>query len=300
MNIQVQQPLISEDVGHRVVIPSRRPGFVVRWPIRPSVLLPSIVLLVLALWAIEPAWFAPYRPTAMDQNAILQAPSLAHLLGSDHLGRDILSLVIYGSGQSLMVGIGAVSISLLIGGPIGAITGYAGGVLDMAVMRLIDIWLSVPSLLLILLIATALPPNLGNIILIIGLVTAPHFARVMRSQVLAVKSRPFVEASRAIGGSHLSIFLRHILPHTLSQMLVLCTLGVGTAMLTGAMLSFIGVGAIQDRPDWGFLLNQGRSYLTVAWWFATFPGLAITAVVISLNLLGDALRQRLDPRSRIG
>jgi peptide/nickel transport system permease protein len=264
----------------------------------PFMIAASLIAAVALLWALAPAWFAPFAPTDMDPRAILQAPSRVHLLGSDHMGRDVLSLIIYGAHQSIMVGVGSAVISLSLGGIVGLFAGYFGGAADMVIMRLIDVWLSVPATLLLIIIATALRPSLGNVILTIGLVSAPHFARVMRSQVVSIKSRPFVEASRSIGGSHLSIVLRHILPHTLSQVLVTLTLSIAVGMLMGAMMSFLGLGVVQDRPDWGFLLNQGRSYLTTAWWFATFPGLAITVLVIALNILGEALRRRLDPRGK--
>jgi peptide/nickel transport system permease protein len=168
----------------------------------------------------------------------------------------------------------------------------------MALMRLIDIWLSVPDILLAIIIAAALGASLTNTILAVGVVSVPRYARVMRAQVIALKARPFIDASRAIGGSHVKILVGHILPHTLSPMLVMVTLGVGNAVLMGASLSFIGLGVIDDRPDWGFLLGQGRGYLTVAWWFSTFAGVAITALVLSVNILGDALRRRFDPWSR--
>jgi peptide/nickel transport system permease protein len=264
-----------------------------------AVALPAVVLTVLVAWALAPGWFAPFAPTDMDQRAILQGPSAAHVMGTDNFGRDILSLVIYGARQSLLVGVGAVAIGMAFGCGLGLVTGYVGGLVDMAVMRLIEVWMSVPSILLIMMIATAVRPSLTNVILTIGLVSSPHHARVMRSQVMAVKGRPFVEASRSIGGSHLSILIRHVLPHTLSQALVMATLGIGGAMLTGASLSFIGLGVVDDCPDWGYLLSQSRSYLTVAWWFGAFPGMAVTLVVISTNMLGEALRRRLDPRTRL-
>jgi len=298
MNVQIQRPFVPAGAAVEAPRRPRRLKRAVRRWIAPELILPGLIVSVLLLWALAPSWFAPFSPTDMDQNAILQAPSGTHLLGADHLGRDVLSMIIYGARQSLLVGVGAVAISLLIGGMVGFISGYAGGLVDMVLMRLIDIWMSVPNILLVIIIATALRPSLRNVILTVGLVLAPHFARVLRSQVIAVRNRPFVEASRSIGASHIRLLLRHILPHTLSQMLVMVTLSVGVAMLMGAMLSFIGLGVINDRPDWGFLLSQGRSYLTVAWWFATFPGLAITLVVISINLLGEALRRRLDPQAQ--
>jgi len=299
MNVQVQRPFVPVVEAPEGVARPRRLKRPVPRRIPFDVILPSLMVAVLLLWALVPSWFAPFVPTDMDQTAILQAPSARHLLGADHLGRDVFSLIVYGARQSLLVAAGAVVISLLIGGIFGLIGGYAGGVVDLALMRLIDIWMSVPNVLLVIILATALRPNLHNVILTIGLVLSPHFARVLRAQVIAVRHRPFVEASRSIGASHLRLLFRHILPHTLPQVLVMVTLYVGGAMLLGTLLSFIGLGVVNDRPDWGYLLSQGRSYLTVAWWFATFPGLAITLAVISTNLLGEALRRRLDPRAQL-
>ena len=190
----------------------------------------------------------------------------------------------------------AVLVGGFLGGLIGLLSGYAGRAVDMIVTRLLDVWMSVPDILLAIILAAALGPSLTNTIITVGLVTVPRYARVMRAQVLATRGRPFVEASRAIGSPHCLILIGHILPHTTSQALVRATLVGGSSILIGSSLSFIGLGVIDDCPDWGFLLSQGRNYLTVAWWFATFPGLAITALVVSVNLLGDALRNRLDPR----
>jgi peptide/nickel transport system permease protein len=266
--------------------------------VRTPIAIPAAIVAVMILCAVMPQWLAPFEPTDMDSVAVLQAPGLAHWLGTDHFGRDILSLLIYGARQSLLMGACAVGIGGLIGGAVGLLAGYAGRAVDMVLMRLMDIWMSVPDILLAIVIAAALGAGFTNTIIAVGLVTTPRYARVMRSQVIAIKSRPFIEASHAIGSSHASILLFHILPHTLSPMLVMATLGVASSILIGSSLSFIGLGVIDDFPDWGFLLSQGRSYLAIAWWFATFPGLAITALVISVNLLGDALRNRFDPLQR--
>jgi peptide/nickel transport system permease protein len=273
--------------------PSRRPLPAL---LRPRILLPLLVVAAILACGIAPEWIAPYAPTDMDSYAILQPPSAEHWLGTDHFGRDVLSLVIHGARQSLLMGACAVLVGGLLGGLLGLVSGYAGGAVDGVLMRLLDVWMSVPDILLAIILAAALGPSLTNTIIAVGLVTLPRYARVMRAQVLAVKARPFIEASRAIGSPHRLILLGHVLPHTLSQMLVMATLGIGFSILLGSGLSFIGLGVIDDEPDWGFLLSQGRNYLTVAWWFATFPGLAITALVVSVNLLGDALRNRLDPR----
>ena len=164
-------------------------------------------------------------------------------------------------------------------------------------MRFIDIWMAVPNILLAIALSTVLGPSLVNTIFAISITSIPRYARVLRGQALAVRNRPFIEASRAAGASHFSILRRHILPHCSVQILVLATLGVGSSILIGSGLSFLGLGVNDERPDWGFLLTQGRSYLTVAWWTVTFPGLAITSLVVSVNLLGDALRRHFDPRS---
>jgi peptide/nickel transport system permease protein len=301
MNAETHQQFLARDISlarpvalpfdpRRLLVPLRQSD--------PALVLSGLVVVVLAAWALAPAWIAPFSPTDMDHGAILQAPSAAHRLGTDHLGRDILSLLIYGARQSLFIGLTATAIGTLLGGLLGLIAGYAGRTVDMALMRLLDIWMSVPDVLLVIILATALTPSTTNMILTIGIVLVPRYARVMRSQVIAIKGQPYVEASRAIGASHAHLLIRHILPQTLSPMLVMVTLGIAGAVLMVAMLSFIGLGVIDDIPDWGYLLSQGRSYLTVAWWFGTFPGLAITALVISVNLLGEALRHRLDPRSQ--
>lgn len=281
------------------VTPSR-PGF---WPrhrlpnFAPTVVLPAFILVVALACSLAPAAIAPFAATDMDTDAILNAPSLQHLLGTDHFGRDILSLLIYGARQTLLMGGCTVVLGLAIGGSIGLLAGYAGGFVDMALMRLIDLWVAIPPMLLAIILAIALGPSLTNLIIAVGLVMVPRFARIMRARVLMVSRQTFVEASRSIGSSHLLIVLQHILPHTAGPMLVMITLGVAEVIIFGAALSFIGLGVIDDRPDWGFLLNQGKNYVAMAWWFATFPGLAISAVVISVNMLGEALRGRLDPRS---
>jgi len=256
------------------------------------------IVLVLVLWGVAPAWFTSHAPTDIDFDAVLQRPSASHPFGTDHFGRDVYTLVVYGARQSLLVGVGVVTIGVSIGGTIGLIIGYFGRGIDVLVMRLLEIWLSIPDILLIILIATALEPGLTNLIVTMGIVSIPRYVRLMRSQSLAIKNRPFVMAARATGASHLAILYQRILPHAFSLLLVVVTLSLGTAMLTGAALSFIGLGVIEDRPDWGALLSEGRNYVTSGWWSTTFPGLAVTLVVVALNVLGEALRIRLDPHSQ--
>ncbi|MCM3175104.1 MULTISPECIES: ABC transporter permease [unclassified Paenibacillus] len=246
--------------------------------------------------AIVPGWIAPYSPTEMLTDAILQAPSWAHLFGTDYFGRDIFSVVVYGSRDSLLIGFASVLVGGLAGSALGIISGYIGGIVDSIIMRAVDILMAVPGVLLALSVAAALGPGLLNIALAVAVASIPGYARVMRGQVMSVKGLPFITATRSLGGSNTRIFWRHVLPHSLSPLLVMATLGVGTSILTGSGLSFLGLGVLKEIPDWGALLSQGRGYLTVAWWICTFPGLAITLFVLAVNLIGDDIRDRLDPK----
>ncbi|OZB95526.1 D-ala-D-ala transporter subunit [Paenibacillus sp. XY044] len=254
------------------------------------------VLAFLVAAAIVPQWIAPYSPTDMKTDQLLHSPSLSHWLGTDQFGRDVWTLIIFGSRQSLLMGIVSVLIGGLIGMLIGLIAGYCGGIVDSVFMRLNDILMTIPGILLAIAISVALGPSFFNVIIAISVAAIPGKARVIRSTVLSIRSRPFIDAARAVGTSHLEIMFRHILPNCLSPLLVMMTIGVGSSILVGTGLSFLGLGVVQEIPDWGYLLSQGRSYMTVAWWVATFPGLAITLLVIVVNLIGDHLRDRMDPK----
>jgi peptide/nickel transport system permease protein len=262
----------------------------------PTLLSGLTVVLVIAA-AIAPQLMAPFAPTDMDSAATLSAPGGAHILGTDQFGRDVLSLVIYGARQSALMAICAMLLSCTLGVTIGLLAGYAGGVWDMVLMRIVDVWLAIPNILLAIAICTALNPSLETTIIAVSITTVPRYARVLRAQALAIRVRPFILAARASGASHFAILRRHVLPHCLATILVLATLGVGTSVLLGSSLSFLGLGINDERPDWGYLLTQGRGYLTVAWWSVTYPGLALTLLVVSVNLLGDALRRWLVPNS---
>ncbi|OAX46682.1 ABC transporter permease [Paenibacillus sp. AD87] len=255
-----------------------------------------LVVVFTVTCAIVPGWIAPYDPTQMMTDAILQAPSAAHLFGTDYFGRDIFSVVVHGSRDSLLIGFASVLVGGIVGSALGIIAGYAGGVLDTITMRAVDILMAVPGVLLALSVAAALGPGLLNIALAVAVSSIPGYARVMRGQVISVKGLPFITATRSLGGSNARIFWKHVLPHSLSPLLVMATLGVGTSILTGSGLSFLGLGVLKEIPDWGALLSQGRGYLTVAWWICTFPGLAITMFVLAVNLIGDDIRDRLDPK----
>ncbi|MEC0226108.1 ABC transporter permease [Paenibacillus alba] len=254
------------------------------------------VLAFLVLCAIAPSWIAPYSPTDMMTDQLLKAPSFAHPLGTDQFGRDVWTLVIYGSQQSLIMGVVSVLIGGFIGTLFGLLAGYWGGIVDSIFMRFNDILMTIPGILLAIAISVALGPSFFNVILAISVATIPGKARVVRSTVISIRNRPFIDAARAVGTSHLEIMVRHILPNCFSPLLVMMTIGVGSSILVGTGLSFLGLGVVKEIPDWGYMLSQGRSYMTVAWWVATFPGLAITLLVIVVNLLGDEIRDRMDPK----
>jgi len=260
--------------------------------------LAALLVIAGALFAAAfPSWIAPYGPTDMNSDAILVAPGGGHLFGTDQFGRDVFTLVLYGARQSLLIGVFSVLVGAGLGVALGLVAGYAGGLLDMVLMRLIDIWMAVPNILLAIALSTALGPSLATTIFAVSMQAIPRYARVLRGQALAVRSRPFVMAARASGASHLAIVRGHILPHCGGTIMVMATLGVGSAIVIGAGLSFLGLGVNDEQPDWGYLLTQCRGYLTVAWWTVTFPGLAITALVIAVNVVGDALQRRFQPRS---
>ncbi|HEY2494527.1 MAG TPA: ABC transporter permease [Paenibacillus sp.] len=257
----------------------------------------TLVVAFIVVCAIVPGWITPYLPTEMLTDQLLQAPSVTHLFGTDYFGRDIFSVVVYGSRDSLFIGFASVLVGGLAGGLIGVISGYVGGVVDTIFMRIIDVLMTIPGILLALAIAaSSLGPSLFNIILAVAVSSIPGYARVMRGQMMSIKNRPFIMASRSIGSSSMQILWKHVLPNSLSPLLVMATLGIGSSILMGSGLSFLGLGIIKEIPDWGTLLSQGRGYLTVAWWMCTFPGLAITLFVISVNIIGDHVRDALDPK----
>jgi len=254
-----------------------------------------LVLLFIVATTVAPAWFVTHSPTEMSAS-ILQPPSAEHWLGTDQYGRDIYSLLVYGSRQSLLIGAGSVLIGGLIGSLLGLAAGYRGGWLDSLLMRFVDTIMTVPGILFAILISATFGPSLKNMIIAVGLSTFPGYARMIRSQVLTVKSAPFIDAARTIGVGHLTMLRRHIIPNCLPPLIVMATIGTGTAILISTGLSFLGLGVIREIPDWGYLLSLGRSYLSVAWWISLFPGIFISILVIAINLLGDELRNMLEPR----
>lgn len=258
----------------------------------------SVILLFFILMAAFAPVLTPYDPFYMDPAAALTGPSPAHLLGTDNMGRDILSRIIYGSRISLKVSLVSVAIATTAGVILGVAAGYFGKAADAVISRVLEVMLSFPEVLLALLIMSILGSSLNNIMLAIGIVYTPIFARIARGAVLSVKDSLYVEAARSIGVKDVTIILRHILPNILSPVLVQVTLSLAFAILSEAALSFLGIGVEPDIPSWGIMLNNGKAWIEIAWWVGVFPGIAIALAVLGFNILGDGLRDVLDPRLR--
>ncbi|OGF97665.1 MAG: peptide ABC transporter permease [Candidatus Glassbacteria bacterium RIFCSPLOWO2_12_FULL_58_11] len=255
------------------------------------------LVLLLVLSALCAGLLAPCDPLRVDVASVMAPPSLAHPFGTDYLGRDVLSRVLYGGRISLTVGVLAVIISGLAGTLVGALAGFAGGWVDEVLMRLTDIVLAFPTALLALAVMAIFEnPTVGKIFIVLGLVGWANIARLVRAEVLAVKERDFVTAARSVGVSPLGIVIRHILPNTLGTLTVALTLGVAGNILTEAWLSFLGLGAQPPLPSWGAMITEGQYFLTTRPWVCIFPGLAILLTVLGFNMLGDGLRDVLDPR----
>ncbi len=260
----------------------------------------SGLALVLGLFAVAllARWLAPYNPDFIDLKQVLMPPSAAHLLGTDTLGRDVLSRIIYGARVSLLVGFVAVGIATLVGVLVGALAGYYGGVLDQILMRLVDLMLCFPTIFLILAVIAVLGPSIWNIMAIIGLTSWMGVARLVRAEFLSLREREFVVAARALGASDARLIWRHLLPNALTPVMVSATLGVAGAILVESSLSFLGLGVQPPTPSWGNMLTMGKDTIEIAWWLSVFPGLAILVTVMSYNLLGEGIREAIDPRLR--
>lgn len=254
--------------------------------------------LVAAMFVVSLAapWLAPYDPGQIDLQAALLPPSAAHPLGTDPLGRDVLSRIIYGSRVSLKVGFVAVGLATLIGLFIGSLAGFYGGWVDFWLMRLVDLMLCFPSFFLILAVIALLEPSIWNIMVVIGLTNWMGVARLVRAEFLSLREREFVVAARALGASDFRVMVRHMLPNALAPVMVSATLGVAGAILTESALSFLGLGVQPPTPSWGNILTAGKDNIEIAWWLSLFPGLAILITVMSYNLLGEGIREAIDPR----
>ncbi|OPY71488.1 MAG: Glutathione transport system permease protein GsiD [Syntrophorhabdus sp. PtaU1.Bin050] len=255
-----------------------------------------IILAPMFVCAILAPFIAPHDPVEPDLKNILTGPSWTHPFGTDTLGRDVLSRVMYGSRISLLVGFVSVGIATLIGIMIGAISGYYGGVVDELIMRFVDLMMCFPTFFLILAVIALLEPSIWNIMIVIGLTNWMGIARLVRAEILSIKSKEFVLAAKAQGFPQRRIIFRHVLPNALSPVYVVATLGIGGAILTESALSFLGIGVQPPTPSWGNILTQAKDTIEVAWWLSLYPGLAIFLTVMGYNLLGEGLRDVFDPR----
>jgi peptide/nickel transport system permease protein len=256
------------------------------------------VVAFFVLVALLAPWIAPHDPLATSWSAVRGAPSATYLFGADELGRDVLSRILWGARASLLAGVVSVSISLALGVPIGMAAGYLGRWVDALISRITDAMLACPFLILAIALAAFLGPSLTNAMIAIGISATPVFIRLTRAQVLAAKSEDYVEAARALGNPHLRIALRHIFPNIVAPLIVQATLAIAAAVIAEASLSFLGLGQQPPAPSWGSMLNTARNYVDQAPWMAIWPGLSIFLLVLSFNLLGDGLRDALDPRHR--
>jgi peptide/nickel transport system permease protein len=288
---------IAIDQAPPIKVSNRRRQFISALR-QPAIGIGAAVMLVFLLSALLAPLLAPYLPLEQNIVAGLKPPSAAHLFGTDKLGRDIFSRILYGARISLFVGVAVVLMSGVVGTLLGVVAGYLGGWADEALMRITDIFFAFPALILAMAIAGALGPSLQNALIAISAVTWPVYARLLRGQVLALREREFVLAARTVGVPEWQIIIRHLLPNMLAPLLVQGSFDMGGAITAVAGLSFIGFGAQPPTPEWGVMISDARTYMATAWWMGTFPALAIMLVVGSFNLLGDGLRDLLDPRLR--
>ncbi len=255
-----------------------------------------VLLVLLAAVALGAGVIAPEGVDHQDFTRRFAPPGQENLLGTDNLGRDTLSRIIHGSRLSLSIGFITTSIGLIIGGTLGAFAGFYGGTRDQIIMRIMDVILAIPGFIFAVALVTALGPNLTNLMIAVGVNSIPYFARIIRSSVMSVKEYEYIEAARAIGAGDLRIIAKHVIPNSFAPILVQATLRIGDTIIIAAGLSFLGLGAQPPLPEWGAMLSGGRQYLRDAWWMATFPGIAIMITVLAFNLVGDGLRDALDPR----
>lgn len=289
---------MTNDITPELVRKRRSPfmDVMVRLSRSPLAMFGLAIIAVLVFCAVFAEIISPYSPIKQDLMHMFETPSAAHWLGTDEFGRDILSRLIYGARVSLQVGFIAVGIALVAGGMLGAISGYYSGRLDNTIMRVMDVLLSIPQTLLAIAIVAALGPSLMNLMIAVGISAVPTYARIVRGSVLSLRSMEFIEAARAAGSSDLRIILKHIIPNSMAPIIVQSTLGVASAILNAAGLSFIGLGIQPPNPEWGAMLSGGRQYIRDYPHMTLYPGLAIMLTILALNFLGDGLRDALDPK----
>jgi peptide/nickel transport system permease protein len=257
------------------------------------------ILAAIVVMAVVGPWLAPYNPYLSSAQEQLLPPQPVHLFGTDDLGRDVAARMLHGALLSLQMGFLAVGLAVAFGLLFGLPAGYFGGAIDMIVMRAMDVMLAFPSILLALSVVSLLGPSLANAMIAISISVVPVYVRLVRASALQTRGLLFVESAHVIGVGNVAIMVRHILPNVLAPLVVIATLGVATAIIVGASLSFLGLGAQPPTPEWGAMLNDGRGYIRTAWWLTVFPGLAIMVTVLAINLIGDGLRDMLDPRMRV-
>jgi len=256
------------------------------------------VLAVFLLCALLAPFLTPYSPTATNFGRVLEAPSEDHILGTDELGRDVFARILYGSRISLAIGVISVGIGMLVGVPAGALSGFYGGKFDLFTQRIIDIMIAFPGILLAIVVVTVLGVGVENVMIATGIASIPIYTRLVRGSVLSVKKQGYVAAARALGIGNFRIIVRHVLPNCLGPIIVQSTFQFATAILWAAGLGFLGLGAQPPTPEWGAMLSKGREYIRVAHHLTTYPGLAILLMILGFNLLGDGLRDAMDPKSR--
>jgi peptide/nickel transport system permease protein len=258
----------------------------------------GIILSLLVIGSFGAPVLSPYDPIVVDSSSLYQPPNWQHPFGTDELGRDIFTRVLYGGRISLWVGVVSVGISVTAGLIFGFVAGYFSGWTDDIIMRIMDVMLAFPGIMLAIALVATLGISMTNLMIAVGISFVPHYTRIVRASVLSVKANPYIDAARVVGCRDLRIMVRHILPNAMTPVIVVATLGLGAAILIAAGLSFLGLGAQPPTPEWGSMVARGRSFLRLYWWICTFPGLTVMVTVLSINLLGDGLRDALDPRWR--
>jgi peptide/nickel transport system permease protein len=300
--VEKAQPAKAERPTSHGVSSTLTPRSRSRWRVlhrllhHPTGMIGAVILLALALLGVLAPYVTPYDPIQANFNAVVLTPSLSHPFGTDNLGRDVLSRLLAGIRISLPAGLVAVLISSVCGTILGVVSGYYRGVVDATLMRLTDLFMAMPGILLSMVFIFTLGPSLTNVMIAVGLSSIPYYLRLVRGSVLSAREHAYVEAARVIGAPNRVIMFRHVLPNVVAPVLVIATLGLGSSILAIAGLSFLGLGAQPPTPEWGAIVNDGRARLATAWWISTFGGVVIMITVLAINLLGDALRDAFDPR----
>ena len=256
-----------------------------------------ILLLILIISSVFAGVLTDFDPVKRDVRSRLTAPGTEFIIGSDALGRDLLTRILYGGRMSLWIGFASVGLSLLIGVPLGLISGYSGGLIDTIIMRIMDLILAFPGIIFAIWLVSMLGPGVNQVILAIAFWSLPTYSRVIRGNVMTIKDTDYIQACRAMGGNYLTILFRHLVPNVIAPIIIMSSLNISSAILSGSSLSFLGLGAQPPTPEWGALLADGRPYIRTAWWLTIFPGFMLTIVVLASNLFGDGLRDALDPRA---